>query len=89
MMFIYKITELKNCVSLHEHLDVTFAENDAAVYTPCLGSHRKLILTAFILNFSHLKIMHIQKIKKKPDMLIKNTLRSLFERCGSYFNWKS
>ena len=33
MMFIYNVTEVKNCVSLRERLlDVTFAENDAAAY---------------------------------------------------------
>ena len=66
MMFIYKIIEVTNCVSLREYFDVTFAENDAAAYTPCLGPHRKLILTAILLKFSqtNLKIMHIQKIEK-------------------------
>ena len=51
---------------LREHPDVTFAENDAAVYTPCLGPHRKLILTAILVNFSqtNLKVMYIQKIEK-------------------------
>ena len=43
-MFIYKITEVKICVSLREHHDVTFAENDAAAYTPCLRPNRKLTL---------------------------------------------
>ena len=33
MMFKCKITEVKICVLLHENLDVTFAENDAAAYT--------------------------------------------------------
>ena len=37
MMFIYKITEVKLCVLLREHHDVTFAENDAAAYMSCLG----------------------------------------------------
>ena len=32
MMFICKITEVKTCVSLREHHDVTFAENDVAAY---------------------------------------------------------
>ena len=65
-MFIYKITEVKNCVSLREHPDVTFAENGSATYMPCLGPHRKLILTAILLKFSqnNLKIMFIQKIEK-------------------------
>ena len=66
MMFIYNITEAKICVLLCEHPDVTFAENDIAAYTPCMGHHRKLILTAFSLKFSqtNLKIMFIQKIEK-------------------------
>ena len=46
MMFIYNITELKICVSLRKHPDVTIAENDDAAYTPCLVTHKKLILTA-------------------------------------------
>ena len=42
------------------------AENDAAAYTPYLGPHRQLILTAILLNFSqtNLNIMYIQKIEK-------------------------
>ena len=65
-MFICKITEVKICVSLRENLDVTFAENDAAAYTSCLGSHKKLILTVILLKFSQttFKIMYIQKIEK-------------------------
>ena len=41
----------KNCVLLRKHHDVIFAENDAAAYMPCLGNHRKLILTAILLKF--------------------------------------
>ena len=54
------------CVSLLEYHDVTYAENDAAAYTACLGPHRKLILTAILLKFSqtNLKIMCIQTIEK-------------------------
>ena len=37
MIFIYKMMEIKICVSLREHHDVIFAENDAAAYTPCLA----------------------------------------------------
>ena len=33
-MFIYKIKEVKICVSLREYHDATFAENYAAAYTP-------------------------------------------------------
>ena len=52
-------------MSLHEHHDVTLAENDAAAYMPCLGPHKKLIFTAILLKFSqiNLKIMYIQKIQ--------------------------
>ena len=65
-MFIYKITELKIWVSLREQHGVTFAKNEAAAYTPCLGPNRKLILTAILLKFSqtNLKIMYIHKIEK-------------------------
>ena len=78
-MFIYKIKEVKICVSLREHHDVKFAENDTAANTLCLETHRKLILTAILLKFSqtNLKIMFIQKIEKKT-FSIKNTLRALF-----------
>ena len=69
MMFICNLTKVKICVALREHHDVTFAENDAAAYTPCLhvGPHRKLILTVILLKFSrtNIKIMYIQKIKNK------------------------
>ena len=66
MMFLYKITEVKIWVSLHEYNNVTFAENEAAAYTPRIGPHRKLILTDILLNFSqtNLKIIYIQKIEK-------------------------
>ena len=52
-------------MSLREHPDVTFAENDAAAYTQCLGPNKKLILTAILLKFSktNIKIMFIQKIQ--------------------------
>ena len=35
MMLTYKITEEKVCMSLCEHHNVKFAENDATVYRPC------------------------------------------------------
>ena len=35
MMFIYDMTEVKICVLLREHPEVTIAENDAAAQTPC------------------------------------------------------
>ena len=40
MKFIYKITEVKICVSLREHHNVIFAEDDAALYMPYKGLHR-------------------------------------------------
>ena len=43
MMFIYKITEVENVMALREHLDVTFAENNAAAYTLFLRLHILLI----------------------------------------------
>ena len=46
-MFICKITEVKICLSCRKHYDVTFAENHAAAYTPCLGPHRKLFSLGF------------------------------------------
>ena len=61
MKLIYKIKEVNISVSLREHHDAIFAEKEAAVYTPCLGSHRKLILTIILLKVSqtNLKIMNI------------------------------
>ena len=66
MMFIYKITEVNFLMSLRKYHDVTIAINDAAPYTPCLESHKNLILTAIQLRISqiNLKIMHIQEIEK-------------------------
>ena len=66
MMLIYKITEVNHCVSLREHLEVTISQNEAVAYMPCLGPHRKLILTAIVLKFSQInfEIIHIQKIEK-------------------------
>ena len=62
MMFIYKITEVKFCMSLSKYQDVIVATSDAAAYT----THRKLILTAILLKNSqiNLKIICIQKIEK-------------------------
>ena len=42
MLFIYKITAVKLCMSLRKDHEVTLAANDAAAYTPCLQTHRKL-----------------------------------------------
>ena len=63
MMFIYKITEVKICVSLRKHHDVTLAENDLAAYAPCLGPHRKLILTAILQLISSLNNIHSENRK--------------------------
>ena len=67
ILFIYKITEVKICMSLWEHHDVTFAENDTAAYMLYLGPHRKLILTASLpkLSQTYLKTVYIQKMEKK------------------------
>ena len=54
-------------VSLREHHDVTFVEYDAAAYTACLGTHKRLILTAILIKYlqTNLKIIYIQKIENK------------------------
>ena len=66
MMFIYKKTGVKFCVSLRKHHDITFSENDAGAYTLYLRPNKKFILTAILLKFSqmNLKTMYIQKIEK-------------------------
>ena len=66
MIFIYKITEVKFCISLRKYRDVTLAANEPSAYTQCSQAHRKLILTAMQLKFSqiYLKMMAIQKIEK-------------------------
>ena len=66
MMFIYEITEVNFLMSLRKYHDVTIAINDAALYAPCLESHKNLISTAIQLKISqiNLKIMHIQEIEK-------------------------
>ena len=66
MIFIYKITVVKFCISLRKYRDVTLAANETSAYTQCSQPHRKLILTAIQLKFSQitLKIMAIQKIEK-------------------------
>ena len=43
MIFIYKITEVKFCISLRKYRDETLAANDVSAYTQCSQSHRKLI----------------------------------------------
>ena len=66
LMFLYKITEVKFCMSLGKYHDMTLAANNAVAYTPCLGPYKKLILTAVLLKFSqiNLKIIYIHKREK-------------------------
>ena len=66
MIFIYKITEVKFCISLRKYRDVILTANEASAYTPCSRLRRKLILTARLLKFSQInhKMMAIQKIGK-------------------------
>ena len=66
MIFIYKITEVKACISLRKYRDVTPAANETSAYTQCSRPYRRLILTAILLKFSqiNLKMMAIQKIGK-------------------------
>ena len=66
MICIYKITEVKFCISLRKYRDVTLAANEASAYTQCSQPHRKLILTDIVLKFSqiNLKMMAIKKIGK-------------------------
>ena len=75
MMFIYKITGVKICGSLCEHHHVSFVENDTAAHTwyrPCLGPHRKLILTAILLIFSPKKSYNnVHSENRKINILIK------------------
>ena len=66
MIFIYKITEVKFCISLRKYRDVTIATNEASAFAVCSQPHRKLIVTAMRLKFSqiNLKMMAIHKIGK-------------------------
>ena len=50
-MLIYKITEVKYCTSLRQYHEVPLAANinEAAAYAPCVQHHRKLILSAILL----------------------------------------
>ena len=66
MIFIYKITEVKFCISLRKYRDVTLAANEASAYTPFSRPYKKLILTAILLKCSqiNLKMMAIQNIGK-------------------------
>ena len=66
MMFIYKITEVKFCITLRKYHDVTITANDTAAYTQCLRHHKKLILTTILLKISqiNLKVLCIHKIQK-------------------------
>ena len=64
-MFIYKITEVRFCMSLRKYHDVSVAANDDTAYTQSLQPHRKLILTAILLKISqmNLQMIRIQKIE--------------------------
>ena len=63
MIFIYKITEVKFCISLRKYRDETLAANEASAYTQCSQPHRKFIVIAMLLKFSqiNLKMMAIKK----------------------------
>ena len=78
MIFVYKITEVKFCISLRKYRDVTLAANESSAYTPCSRPHRKLILTVMLLKFSqiNLRMMAIQKIGKK--YFVQNYLKGPF-----------
>ena len=73
MMFIYKITKVKFCITLRTYHDVKTAANDTTAYTQCLRHHKKLILTAILLKLSqiNIKVICIQNIQKKPQFLSK------------------
>ena len=78
MMLIYKIMEVRICVSLHEHHDVTFAENDAAAYTLCLWPHLAFFYSYSTKSFTNLSQNNANLENRKINILIKNTLRALF-----------
>ena len=65
-MFIYKIAEVKFCITLRKYYDVTIAANDTAAFTRCLRHHKKLISTSIVLKLSqiNIKVICIQKIQK-------------------------
>ena len=91
MILIFKITEVKMCVSLRKHHDALFAENDAVAYTPSLWPHRKLILTVILLNVSQTYLKQIISENRKIKILIKKknkqkTLRTVFAWHDSYNN---
>ena len=81
MMFIYKITEVNFFMSLRKYHDVTIAIDDAAPYTLSLESHKNLISTAIPINISQINlkiIINVHSGNRKINILIKNTLRTLF-----------
>ena len=66
MIFIYKIKDVKFCISLRKYRDMTLAANETSAYTQCSQPRKKLILKAMQLKFLqiNLKMMAIQKIEK-------------------------
>ena len=60
MIFIYKTTEVKFCISLRKYRDVTITTNEASAYAVCSQPHRKLIVTAMRLKFSQIILPYSQ-----------------------------
>ena len=91
MIFIYKITEVKVCISLRKYRDVTLAANETSAYAQCSQPHRKLILTAMQLKFSqvNLKMMAIQKIEKKTHFIQNYSNGPFFAVRLIYKSWAS
>ena len=88
VMFIYKITEVKLCMSLRKYHDVTLAENDTTAYIQCLRPHRKVILTNILLKFLqiNLKIINIHSENRKINILIKKYPKGHF--CLTWLIWR-
>ena len=55
MIFIYKITEVKFCISLLKYHNMTLAANDATTYTPCLRPQG-----TFLCDMAHIFSAHNQ-----------------------------
>ena len=66
-MLIFKITEVKFCMSLRIYHDVTLSAKDAVAFTPYLRPNRKLNWTVILLKNSKidLKVMYIKKYKNE------------------------
>ena len=87
IIVLYKIMAVKTCVSLHEYLDIMFAENNAAAYTSCYGPHRKLIWQLCYYIFTNWFWNNVYKEKKTYEK--KNILRALFVWRSSFKKqWK-